>query len=94
MKVMVEFVGIARVVSGVRQVSLDLDDDTTFRQIVHMLGMQFPPLIGMVIHSDGESLHASNMLNLNGKRMIQPSQMDESPGDGDRLTLMSILAGG
>ncbi len=43
--------------------------------------------------TDYTSLQSSNMLNLNG-RHGQSDQMDESPSDGDRLILMSILAGG
>ena len=54
----------------------------------------YPELVGDVIHPSYASLKASNMLNVNGKRMIQPSQMDECPQDGDRLIMMSILAGG
>jgi len=94
MQVLVEFMGIARVVSGVKQTTLDLEEGTTFRQIVRLLGQQYPQLLGEVIHADGETLQASNMINLNGRRMIQPAHMDDVPSDGDRLILMSILAGG
>lgn len=94
MQVSVEFMGVARVVSGIKQVTLTLEEGTTFRQIVRLLGQKYPQLIGEVIQPDGETLHASNMLNLNGRRMIQPAQMDTTPSDGDRLILMSILAGG
>lgn len=94
MQVSVEFVGVARVVTGVKQATLDLDTGTTFHQIVRLLGQRYPQLLGQVILSDGEVLQPSNMLNLNGRRMIQPAQMDDTPHDGDRLILMSILAGG
>ncbi|MFO7663823.1 MAG: MoaD/ThiS family protein [Chloroflexota bacterium] len=94
MQVFVEFMGIARVVSGVKQVTLDLEEGTTFRQIVRLLGQQYPTLLGEVIQPDGETFQPSNMLNLNGRRMIQPAQMDDAPNNGDRLILMSILAGG
>ncbi len=94
MQVLVEFMGVARVVSGIKQATFTLDEGTTFRQIVRLLGQQYPQLVGEVIQPDGETFHASNMLNLNGRRMIQPAQMDDTPQDGDRLVLMSILAGG
>jgi len=94
MNVQMEFTGIPRVVVGLRHVKLDVATDTTFRDIVRLLGVRYPQLIGEVIHTDGETLQASNMLNLNGQRMIQPAHLDECPGDGDRLILMSILAGG
>jgi len=94
MQVLVEFMGVARVVSGVKQATLDLAEGTTFRQIVRLLSQRYPQLVGEVIQADGETFQPSNMLNLNGRRMIQPAQMDDIPHDGDRLVLMSILAGG
>lgn len=94
MQVSMEFMGIARIASGVKQTTLELEEGVTFRQIVRLLGQRYPELLGEVIQADGETLQASNMLNLNGRRMIQPAQMDDVPSDGDRLILMSILAGG
>jgi molybdopterin converting factor small subunit len=94
MRVLVEFMGVARVVSGVKQVTLELEEGTTFRQIIRLMGQQYPKLLSEIIQADGETLRASNMLNLNGRRMIQPAQMDNVPNDGDHLIFMSILAGG
>ncbi len=94
MQVLVEFMGVARVVSGVKQVTLELEEGTTFRQVIRLLGQQYPKLLGEIIQADGETFQASNMLNLNGRRMVQPAQMDDVPNDGDRLIFMSILAGG
>lgn len=94
MNITVEFSGIARIVTGTRQVTLEVSDGTSFRQVIRLLGQRYPQLVGEVIHADGETLQASNMLNVNGKRMVQPAQMDNRPDDGDRLILMSVLAGG
>lgn len=94
MNIQMEFTGISRIVTGEKTVPLTLDDGTTFRDIVRLLGARYPRLLGEVIHVHGDTLQASNMLNLNGKRMIQPAHMDDCPKDGDRLILMSILAGG
>ena len=73
---------------------MKLESGCTFRQILQQLGQLHPELVGEVIHPSFASLQSSNMLNLNGRRMIQPTQMDQSPEHGDRLILMSILAGG
>jgi molybdopterin converting factor small subunit len=94
MHISVEFAGIARVVTGERQTALTLDAGTTYREILRVLSVKYPTLIGEVLKSDGVTLFPSNMLNRNGKRMIQPSQMNDVPQDGDRLILMSVLAGG
>lgn len=94
MRITVEFAGLARVLTRQSRVDLDLDEGTTFQKVLETLGQQYPELVGDVLHPSLTSLKASNMLNLNGKRMVQPAQMDQSPEDGDRLILMSILAGG
>jgi len=94
MQVSVEFSGIARVVTGERQVFLTLKESTTFRELLHILAVKYPSLIGEVIKADDETLYPSNMLNLNGKRMVQPAQMDNAPQHDDRIILMSVLAGG
>lgn len=94
MRVQVEFLGLSRVAAGVKEIALDLEEGTTFRDIVRMLGTRYPAMIGNVIQPDGETLQSPNIFNLNAKRMIQASQMEDSPSDGDRIILMSISAGG
>ncbi|MCP4543758.1 MAG: MoaD/ThiS family protein [Chloroflexi bacterium] len=73
---------------------MDLKEGATFRDVVRALSVRYPALIGDVISPDGEILHPPHIFNLNAKRMVQENQMDECLGDGDRITLMSILAGG
>jgi hypothetical protein len=94
MNISIEFAGLSRVLTGARQVSLDLEDDVTFQDIVRILADKYPTLVGKVIQPDDKGLYPSNLFSLNGQRMIQENQMDQSPGEGDRVILMSILAGG
>ncbi len=94
MELLVEFTGLARIHTKVSQLTLQVDENTTYLQILKILGNRHPELIGDVIAPDFSELQHSNMMNLNGSHMIQPSQMNQCPGDGDRLILMSILAGG
>ncbi len=94
MEITVEFAGLARVITRQSRFTLELENSATFRDILQRLGEMHPELVGEVIHPSFEALKSSNMLNLNGKRMIQPSQIDQSPEEGDRVILMSILAGG
>jgi hypothetical protein len=94
MNVTLEILGVPRLITGVKEMRLDVEKGTTFRDIVRMLGATYPALIGSVIQPDGETLYPSHVLNQNGKRMVHEGQMGESPGDGDQITLMAILAGG
>jgi len=90
----VELLGLSRLAVGAKKITLDLEEGTTFRDIVRLLGTRYPAMIGNVIQPDGETLQRPNIFNLNVKRMIRASQMDDSPSDGDRIILMSISAGG
>mgnify|MGYP006281597199 CR=1 FL=1 len=94
MQVNVEFSGVSRVLTRTRKLSVDLKADATFRDLLHELGRRYPELMGEVINPTNYRLEGANMLNLNGERMLQPDQMDASPQDGDRIILMSVLAGG
>jgi molybdopterin converting factor small subunit len=94
MRIQVEFLGVSRLETGVKEMALDVDKGATFRDIVRMLGTRYPALIGNVIQPDGETLQAPNILNHNAKRMVQVTQMDDGPSDGDRIILMSMSAGG
>jgi len=93
-RVHLELLGLSRFAAGVKEIALDLEEGTTFRDIVRMLGVRYPAMIGNVIQPDGETLQAPNIFNLNAERMIRANQMDDSPGDGDRIILMSMSAGG
>jgi molybdopterin converting factor small subunit len=94
MQIVIEFTGVARVLTRTESLSLDLPEGTSFRTIVKTLGTMYPMLVGEVIQPDGRTLYPSNMFNLNGKHMVRPVQMNHSPQDGDRIVMMSILAGG
>jgi molybdopterin converting factor small subunit len=94
MQVRVELLGLSRLVTGQREVSLDLDSEATYRDIVRALSDKYPALIGNVIQSDRESLQAPNIFNLNARQMIQSKQMDHRLSEGDRIILMSMSAGG
>jgi len=94
MRIQVEFLGVSRLETGVKEIALDVDKGATFRDIVRVLGTRYPALIGNVIQPDGETLQAPNILNHNARRMVQASQMGDGPSDGDRIILMSMSAGG
>lgn len=100
MLVRVEMLGLARLVTGQREVSLELDQDATYRDIVRALSERYPALIGNVIQSDRKNLQAPNILNLDAKQMIQSKQMDNrladelDPEANYRIILMSMSAGG
>ncbi len=95
MRVDVEFLGLSRLATGRKDISLELEAGTTFREIVRTLGQMYPAMIGNVIQSDGETLQVPNaMLDLGAKLVVRADGMGEAPGDGDCIILMSVSAGG
>ena len=93
-QVQVEFTGISRMLTGQSEVAFKIRQGTTFSEIVKLMGHQFPSMVGQVIEKNGSVFIATNLFSLNGQQIIQESEMDGSPKEGDRLILISLLAGG
>jgi hypothetical protein len=94
MRIQVELLGLPRLIAGEKKITLRLKEGATFRDAVRALGHRYPDMVGDVVKVDGETLQAPNILNLDGRRMIQPHQTDEDIGDGERIIVMSMSAGG
>ncbi len=94
MHVTVELTNLARHAVGQKEVSFDLDDHTTYQEILRRLGNTFPQLIGMLIDEDGETLMSGNLIAINGDLATPAFVMHECPKEGDRLILLSIVTGG
>ena len=94
MQIVIEFTGAAREIIHRKEITLNLDDQSTYKQVIRYLGNQFPQLIGLVIAQDGQTLLSSNMLVINGDLTTPAMIISEHPKDGDRLILMSLISGG
>ena len=93
-RIQLELFGLPRLIAGEKKITLRLKEGATFRDAVRALGQRYPDMVGDVVQVDGETLQAPNILNRDGRRMIQPDQMDEDLRDGDRIIVMSMSAGG
>ena len=93
-QVSIEFTGISRMLTGQSEMMVNFRQGTTFSDIVKSLAQKFPSLVGQIIDKNGSDFIASNLFSLNGQQMIQESEMNGSPKEGDHLILISLLAGG
>lgn len=59
-----------------------------------MLANDYPALKGEVIEKDGKKLIPTNLFSLNGQKILHENNLDFTPNDGDKLILLSLLAGG
>lgn len=80
--------------SGKSDIEIILPAGSTFRTAVEKLSQEYPALIGQIIQKDGKNLIDTNLFSLNGEKILHPMNMEETPQDGDRLILLSLLAGG
>jgi hypothetical protein len=93
-QVMVEFTGISRMLTGQSELTMNVRPGVTFTDIVNQLAKKYPGLVGQIIDKNGREFIATNLFSLNGQRIIQETEMNGSPAQGDRLILVSLLAGG
>jgi hypothetical protein len=94
MEIIIEFVGVSRMITKTTRINLELEEGTTYQDLVSILADKFPGLVGQLITPQDHNFYPSNMFSLNGKRMIKTEEMGTKVNNGDRLILMSILAGG
>ena len=94
MNIEVEFIGVSRVLSGVSKAELSISGNGSYRDIISELSKKYPQFNGQLIDPENKSFIGSSMFNLDGKRMIKPSELDNSPEESGHLILMSVLAGG
>lgn len=94
MQVLVEFTGISRVLTSQQERTLTLEEGATLQDVVRTLAREYPVLVGDVIQADRESLIATNLFSLNGKKILHENDTQFQPQDGDKLILLSLLAGG
>ena len=92
--VLVEFTGISRVLTGKTEYMVSIPDDSDVKEVLRVISRKFPALVGEVIETDGETLIPTNLFSVNGKQILNEGKMHYKPIDGDRLILLSLLAGG
>ena len=91
---LIEFTGISRMLTEKMEYQLSLAEGAGIMDVVRAIGRKFPLLVGEVIEKDGETLIPTNLFSVNGKQILNEKQLHYQPKDGDRLILLSLLAGG
>ncbi|HVO84384.1 MAG TPA: MoaD/ThiS family protein [Syntrophobacteria bacterium] len=94
MRIRLEFLGVARLVTRAKEDFFDLHEGATYRELVCHLGRRYPALIGDVIQPSGDRLQGPNIFCSKHTSIIKPEQMAHPLHDGDQLVLMSLSAGG
>lgn len=94
MKILIEFTGVAKEITGGKEMVLSLKKKASYADLVEKLGKLYPALIGIIIESDGRSLLNANFFSRAGEDVIFASQMEEPVRADEKLILISIIVGG
>jgi len=92
MEFTVEFYGLPRRLSGVKETTVQVKQGATLRDVVMTLAKQFPAFLGDLINPKTYDLGEPYFFNIDA-RFVPPS-LEYKPKEGERLLLLFIEAGG
>ena len=90
--VRVELFGLARILSGRRQVDISMPEECYAKDVVRVLAETCSELVGTVLLEDRSGLQESYTFNLNGTSFICDQRIHLKTGD--EILLFSSQAGG
>jgi molybdopterin-guanine dinucleotide biosynthesis protein A/molybdopterin converting factor small subunit len=88
----VELFGVARLLTGMREINLALRPDATIADVFEALSGKLPSLSGRVISADGTRLVDGYACNVNGLEFVRSADARVKPGDN--IAIISADAGG
>jgi hypothetical protein len=92
MEFAVEFFGLPRRLSGVKETTVEVSPGATLRDVAAALAVQFPVFLGDLIDPRSYSLKEPYFFNIDARRV--PKSLDYQPNEGERLLLLFLEAGG
>lgn len=92
MRVIVEFFGVPRRLTGIAEKPVEVPDDADLRRLLHSVRVQFGALSPSVISPDTGELVPPYMLSIDG--VTVPRDLGHRLREGDRVLILSSLVGG
>jgi molybdopterin converting factor small subunit len=89
---LVEFFGLPRRLSGVREATVQVKEGATLRDVVVALSEMFPAFLGELVHPQTYDLEEPYFFNIDARHV--PRSLEHVPKDGERLLLLFLEAGG
>jgi hypothetical protein len=93
-EIAIEFTNLAKVIAGEREIKRSFPVDATFGDIIAWLAETYPDMVGILIQENRREFTNSTMFIINNEMSFPAMIMEESPKDGERLTIVSIPTGG
>jgi hypothetical protein len=88
----VELYGLARRLSGEKEVTVEVGNAATLRDVVVALTDRFPAFLGSLVVPETYDLAAPYFFSYNGQRTAR--NLEERPKEHDRLMLLLLALGG
>nr|MBC7245694.1 MoaD/ThiS family protein [Chloroflexota bacterium] len=92
MEFTVEFFGLPRRLSGVKETTVQVPAGATLRDVVKALAAKFPAFLGDLIDPNSYELESPYFFNVNARHV--PRSLEYQPKEGERLLLLFVEAGG
>jgi len=92
MEFVVEFFGLPRRLSGVKETTVKVKQGATLRDIVIALAKKFPAFVGELIDPQTFDLEEPYFFNIDARYV--PPNLNYKPEEGKRLLLLFLEAGG
>jgi hypothetical protein len=88
----VEFFGLPRRLSGVKEATVQVKEGATLRDVVVALSKRFPAFLGELVHPQTYDLEEPYFFNIDARYV--PPNLEFRPSEGQRLLLLFLEAGG
>ncbi len=85
------YCGVARRLGKETEVSLDVADRATLRDVSAALAARFPAFVGPLLAPGTFELVAPHFFSIDGRRV---ASLDVETHEGDRILLLAVTAGG
>lgn len=92
MNLTVEFFGLPRRLSGVKETTVQVKENATLRDVSKALAEQFPTFLGPLINPETYDIEAPYFFNVDARHV--PRNLEYHPKEGERLLLLFLEAGG
>jgi molybdopterin converting factor small subunit len=92
MEFTVEFFGLPRRLSGVKETTVEVNEGATLRDVVKALSEMFPAFLGDLVDPLTYDLEEPYFFNIDARHV--PRSLEHVPKVGERLLLLFVEAGG
>jgi len=92
MEFTVEFYGLPRRLSGVKETTVNVKQGSTLREVVVALAERFPTFLNGLVNPQTYDLEEPYFFNINAR--FVPPTLAYKPKEGERLLLLFLEAGG